>query len=376
MDYRMDERQFFNESRFHLGHGPSRITDDPRNPISVIYDPYGKSKMIEGGIGCVRLKDVSLPDGRTWFMGATSSDAVHEGIPISLTDEQHRRYIEDIARGRFVRDLTARVRLMPAAFEGMYEEATHLPQVYLEIEQIDVPPRSRPFEPKGYWVSAAVGFRSEEHRDSLLATYTTFRNGDERSLKDSVEWLNDVYVRKAFGGTVVTDFDQQSRRFAGAVFSLDSLLRKSVDLARARRVVSGLSDGDAVRDLVQFLKSASEVKVETNVTNNNTVTIRGNAKMRDVNINQGGTVMVDSKIEKLSTELDEAIAKCAPKLPAKQATAMAKDSAALRKKLAAKKRDESGISKSITNLERTATAVGKIGKPILKILGLISKVLL
>lgn len=371
--FRMDEREFFDETAFRSGRGASRITDDPRRATSVIYDPSGKSQMIEGGIGCVRLKDVSLPEGRTWFMGATSSDAVHEGIPISLNDGQHEQYIEDIARGRFVCDLTARVRLMPSAFERMYQDATHLQQVYLEVEEIDLAPRGTIRGSRGLWVSAAVGFSTEDRHSSLFATYTTFMNGDESSLRDSVEWLNDVYVRKTFRGTVVTDFDQQSRRFAGAVFSLDSLLRISVDLARASSVVLEVSDAEAARKVVQFLKKASEVKVEANVTNNNTVIIGGKATTGEVNINQGNTVKVNSPTEKLSTQLEEAIAKCAPKLPAKEATALAKDGAALRKKLAAKKRDEDGVSKLVTRLERTATAAGKIGKPILKILGLISK---
>src|SRR5471030_1500043 len=38
--------------------GLSRSDSGHRHPASVIYDPYGKSLMIEGGIGCVRLKDI------------------------------------------------------------------------------------------------------------------------------------------------------------------------------------------------------------------------------------------------------------------------------------------------------------------------------
>ena len=39
---------------------------------AVVYDPYGKSFMLDGGVGCVRLKCKQIPAGRAWFMGASS----------------------------------------------------------------------------------------------------------------------------------------------------------------------------------------------------------------------------------------------------------------------------------------------------------------
>jgi hypothetical protein len=53
-----------------------------RSSSTRIYNPYGKALMLDGGVGCIRLKSKRLPMGEVWFMGATSEPVAHRGIPV------------------------------------------------------------------------------------------------------------------------------------------------------------------------------------------------------------------------------------------------------------------------------------------------------
>jgi hypothetical protein len=369
--FRISEDDFLQRASQHRRRPGTSWNDHGRpNPASVIYDPYGKSKMIEGGIGCVRLKEIDLAQGRTWFLGATSSEAVHEGIPIALNDERYKEYISDIARGGFVCDLVARSRFMPSSLERMYRNAVHIPQMYLEVEQLR-PIRTRSLDVrKGDWVTGAVGFRATEgERARLLATYTSFKNGSPSSLREAVEWLDEVYVKNVFHGTVVTDFDQQSTRFAGAVFSLDSLLANAVDIETAREIVISVADPKVSAKLIERM-SRSAIRMEANVKN--TVKFGDGATLHNVNLNQAHTIAIGSQIGPLSDQLQKAIESCSAKVSERRATQLEKDGAALRKKLATSKLDKRGITKLLSSIESTAKAVGKAGRPILKIAGMLA----
>jgi hypothetical protein len=373
--FRMPEASFLGrDDRPGRRIGLSRSDKGDLHPASVIYDPYGKSKMIEGGIGCVRLKDIHLPQGLTWFLGATSSEAVHEGVPIAVSDELYRKYISDIARGGFICDLTARLRCIPDHLDAMYRQSPHIPKIYFEIEEdfADVRLYDREGEPcKGDWVTGALGFRAnQEGREQLLATFTSFINGDPLSLQEAVEWIEQIYVKDVFHGSVVTDFDQQSTRFAGAIFSIDSLFGNSVDVERARELVISIADPGVSEQIVRQM-SRSAVKMEAYVKQ--TVTIGRGARVSDTQIALGGsTIAIDSRIGELADQLEAAIAKGSPSMPVREAKKLMKDGAALKNKLAAKKRNRSGIAKLLSSITGTAEAVGKAGRPILKLASMLA----
>jgi len=374
----MSERDFLRQAK-RQGISYSRqaareVNDESsRDWASVVYDPDGKARMIEGGIGCLRLKDVQLPQGRTWFLGATSSEAVHEGVPVALSDELYTKYIDVISRGGFSCDLTARVRLIPDILDGVYRSTPHVRKVYLEVAddfrrvRRETASGSRR---KGDWVTGAVGFRTKEHsRDKLLTTYTSFVNGSWPSLREATAWLEEVYVGAVFDGEVLTDFDQQATRFANAVFSLDNLRGNAVDIPRARTVVIRIAGSEVGERLFKHL-SRSNVKVEARMRD--VITIGKGAVVRGTNIAQGGSsIIVNSHIEGLSDQLKEAISENASKMPVKQAKKLREDGAKLRRKLKAKNPSKSGMTKTLASITKTARAVGNAGRPIAKLAGML-----
>jgi hypothetical protein len=60
-------------------------TDNIKYKESVvqIFTPDGKMGMIDGGIGCIRLKPRSNRPDFPWLMGASSSGIVHEGLIVA-----------------------------------------------------------------------------------------------------------------------------------------------------------------------------------------------------------------------------------------------------------------------------------------------------
>lgn len=377
--YRMSERDFLMRAErrgiFRSQEGAREVNDEGgRDRASVIYDPYGKARMIEGGIGCLRLKDLQLPQGRSWFLGATSSEAVHEGVPIMLGDELYGKYIDDISRGGFSCNLTAHVRLIPDILDGVYRSTPHIRKVYLEVaddfRRVRREAANEKNQRKGDWVTGAVGFRTKEHsRDKLLTTYTSFVNGSWRSLQEATVWLEEVYVGAVFDGEVLTDFDQQATRFTNAVFSLDNLRGNTVDIPRARTVVIRIAGSEVGERLFKHL-SRSNVKVEARMRD--VITIGKGADVRGANIAQGGSsIVINSQIESLSERLKDAISENASKMPARQEKKLREDGTKLRRKLKAKKPSKSGITDTLSSIAKTARAVGNAGKPITKLVGML-----
>jgi hypothetical protein len=50
----------------------------------IVYDPYGKQSMLDGGVGTYRLKPIRLVDGEYVFVSASSTGVAHKGFPIAI----------------------------------------------------------------------------------------------------------------------------------------------------------------------------------------------------------------------------------------------------------------------------------------------------
>ena len=80
-------------------------TRTTKNGITV-FDPYGKLSMLEGGIGNIRLKPITINGTDYYFMSASSNGNCHEGFPIALAEDLYNKVIDEIReRGAVVKDL-------------------------------------------------------------------------------------------------------------------------------------------------------------------------------------------------------------------------------------------------------------------------------
>lgn len=209
----------------------------------IVYNPYGKGSMLDGGVGNVRLKPIEVKDNTYCLMSASSSGVCHEGFPIALPIELYNECIEEITdRGAVVRQLTGKLRFVPDNLAPLYRGYTEVPQLYLHIEDVSPThhPQSRHMEELR--VSVAASFLSDyEGSNKVYATYVHFDPSEPKSLRKSVEWMEQDYVIGKYKGQVLTDFDEQESNFAAAPFSLEKVMSLSLVRADVRNIASKLN---------------------------------------------------------------------------------------------------------------------------------------
>jgi hypothetical protein len=228
------------EALRHIDYGfPDRsdVTRDHANPLRritpagdsddrlIVFTPAGKQSMLEGGIGCIRLKPIQFPDGIFWFMSASSTESPDQGIPVAIADEDYGRVIETIQNcGYCICNLVGRIKFVGQDGPRLYPSFGGVPQIYVQIESLE-PQRT---EKIGADVSVAVSFKGNvEGRVGIYAAYVTFDPSQMHSKSDAIEWLKSKYVEGRYAGTIVTDFDQQANIFSRTLFSLDAVMARN-----------------------------------------------------------------------------------------------------------------------------------------------------
>ena len=219
-----------------------KFNDGDRSLIQ-IFSPDGKMGMIDGGIGCVRLKPRPNRSDFRWFLGASSNGIVHEGIIVALNDEQRDCLIADIRKlGGLKCSITGKLQFFSSDDPLSRGFGRRVPQLYLEAHRVkaSVGTRRRPEQcPR---VTAIVTFASKmDEWRGLNASYVTFESGKRGAVDEAADWLEKVYVGAAYSGRVLTDFDEQTKRFESATFSLSKLLNGLVDRNEARSTFEQLA---------------------------------------------------------------------------------------------------------------------------------------
>lgn len=98
----------------------------------LIFTPQGKSRMLLGGIGCIRLRDQEIPEGKVWFMSASSTPVAHEGFPLALPDFFYQKYIDQIINeGAISCTVTGHLRFLPDQLNTLFRDYPNVPQLYL-----------------------------------------------------------------------------------------------------------------------------------------------------------------------------------------------------------------------------------------------------
>jgi hypothetical protein len=87
-------------------------------------------------------------------------------------------------------------------------------------------------------VSVAVIFRSEHYGGgNIFFSYVTFFPAEPGSLASRIDWLDNIYVKSMYQGQIITDFDEQNRRFETARFSLKKVMAQQVSMNEAENWV-------------------------------------------------------------------------------------------------------------------------------------------
>jgi len=198
-----------------------------------IFNPIGKMSMIEGGIGCVRLRPIYLGgrmDQEYFVFSATSNQHADEGIPILVSSDLAGLLMADIKqKGYSARsEIVGRTRYIPKELSDIYSSNHGIPRLYVELEEIG---ERDNIDDRGY-VSVASSFVGEfEKERGIYATYVTFDPGWPGARNGAAKWLREEYVSGLYQGYLVTDFDEIAPEISDTLFSLGRV-QSDGDLAK------------------------------------------------------------------------------------------------------------------------------------------------
>jgi hypothetical protein len=93
-------------------------------------------------------------------------------------------------------------------------------------------------------VEAKAGGRPPEGEwnldDGIYAAFVSFYPRIPNAISLAARWLAEVYVAEVLDGRVLTDFDEQVRRFDDTIFSLEQVMGGRVSTTDARRLLGRL----------------------------------------------------------------------------------------------------------------------------------------
>lgn len=199
-----------------------------RHGDHVVYDPYGKTSMVNGGIGCLRLAMKDVGGASVKFLGATTSGIVHRGFVVALDREQYGAIADTVDRHGGARcTITGTVRYWTPDEKLNLFMVEDVPRIYLGVDEIrkgtrsanDLPPLD---------VTPAATFDAD---GSEYFTYSHFAPGDPGNVARAVEWMA-RYVGERYNGRVLTDFDELVPRFPVIGAPLTALMDRTEPLER------------------------------------------------------------------------------------------------------------------------------------------------
>jgi hypothetical protein len=196
----------------------------------IVYNPYGKLSMLDGGVGSIRLKPLKIEGENHFFVSASSSGLCDEGFPVAIPEDLFNKIIDEISsRGSVVRTVTGKLKFIPDELEKIYSGYRSVPKRFLKVEQVSINKQPKSRSLAGLTVNVAVSFLSSyEGEEKVYATYVGFEPGDKNNFRTSMEWLEHDYVHREFNGKIITDFDQVVPHFKSAPFSLSKVMSLNI----------------------------------------------------------------------------------------------------------------------------------------------------
>lgn len=203
------------------------------------YLPLGKQEMILGGVGSIRLASKVFHEGRYVLLGASSTGASHEGVPICVPEEIADEIRDRLAdRKAALSDVTGVVRYLPKSL-SVFQYDSKIPRIALFADNVHVAVKT----PQSSLVTIAIAYSTE--RSEYLSTvgpsslekqwcYASFDPTDRaRSMEDAIDWMKGFTTRYGAGDNppILFDFDELYDHFPRQVeVSLRSLFNRRIDV--------------------------------------------------------------------------------------------------------------------------------------------------
>jgi|GEM_PF-1376025 len=219
-----------------------------------IYTPVGKTLLVMGGVGNVRL----LPAGSGRVICASSSGFYWQGVPVLVQDDAWRAY-GDVPAGLEC-DLTGVWTPMPREHAQALGGDAGIPRYCLVVNRRqDIAPL------KDAWPGSSAAWTLFEYRDAdsrsrydfVYCTWEVKRGSplrrpaeeDAHNTDEASEFLLE-YMRQ-FHGEAMTDFDEETPHF-NAYLPVNELMNRQVDPARLAAFVERIKKRTLSPEAVRY----------------------------------------------------------------------------------------------------------------------------
>ena len=149
-----------------------RVLSPRHLDYTAVFTPMGKSSMLQGGVGCIRLKPIQLLNEPHWLITATSDGVVHSGFPIAVPRAIYKFILQHLqTQGALCATVRGELDFVPNPFSRLFDQAVMVPRLYLRLTHF------QPVKPTGAIpeASVAVSFVSEFGQGCMLATLPSGR---------------------------------------------------------------------------------------------------------------------------------------------------------------------------------------------------------
>jgi hypothetical protein len=238
------------------------------NPEYHEYVPLGKTRMVLGGIGCLRFLPRQVSHKEVFVLGASSSGVMHEGVPLTCEQDIYHylaKYLKEA--GGVLCDIQGFARLLPSDISGL-KFTSGVEKYCIHIREIRIREIAKP---DSILCTAQVLFPTLRFRDdyfgdahskSLLKSWSfaSFRPGVEASpsgktLGQAVNWLKDYVNRHSEGAPILSDFDEVQNHFTNPIeFPLTAIKQGKINLERLNAYQSDFSNNGISLEGIDGLK--------------------------------------------------------------------------------------------------------------------------
>jgi len=224
---------------------------------TAVFTPEGKFSMLQGGVGCVRLKPVQMFGGPHWLITASSDGVAHTGLPLALPRKLYAALLDPLRlRGAARASITGELEYIQAPFSRLFDATRMVRRLLLRVTGLEF---CEPV-PVTLETSVAVSFVSDyQGSPKIYVTYVTFRPDVKGFFEEAVSWMKTEYVEGEYHGRIITDFDQTQTVFPEARLALAKVmdrlisrgeLRETIELMHATGSVDSYFDEVARRELL------------------------------------------------------------------------------------------------------------------------------
>lgn len=227
-----------------------------REGNSLFYDPYGKSQMIDGGLGSVKFKPFVIDSEYYWLCTATSDSFCHSGIPLFIPN----KLFSNIDIASFVQySISGIIKFLPERIDKTFMHHTGIPRIYLEVDKLKVIDKNSGspilITPMLYFESRDDGFSGRQ------VTYAQCSAGSTYNPDLLADWFHNYTSR--YSGKIITNFDEQTPIFENAAFSLQKVM--SGDVSTQVLNTYNISPSYITTEAIHM------TKISTKIGDNNTI---------------------------------------------------------------------------------------------------------